>query len=76
MNKRLGEKDMAKRAAVTALMSRGLMNKEIAEELCISERAVKWYVSEIYRKHGFFGAGSRWKFIAAELARGRKNQRV
>ena len=43
------------------LLSRGLSNKEVASELYLSVRTVKWYASNIYAK---LGVSSRTQAIA------------
>ena len=39
---------------------RRLMNKEIAAEICVSERTVKFHVSSLLQK---FGCTSRWELV-------------
>jgi len=39
-----------KEREIIILISRGLMNREIAEQLCISEQTVKTHISRIFRK--------------------------
>ena len=46
---------------VLGLISRGLSNREIAEELVVAPGTVKWYNKQIYRK---LGVNSRTKAIA------------
>ncbi len=46
---------------VLGLISRGLSNREIAEELVVTPGTVKWYNKQIYRK---LGVNSRTKAIA------------
>jgi len=52
---------------VLSLVARGLQNKEIAAELVITERTVKFYVSSILRK---LGAGNRTEAVAMAAQRG------
>ena len=67
MNKRRGDKNVTRRQDVTALIARGFSNKEIASELGLSEWGVRWYISTIYREHGFYGASARWRLIVSEF---------
>jgi non-specific serine/threonine protein kinase len=46
---------------VLGLLSRGLFNREIADELVVTPGTVKWYNKQIYRK---LGVNSRTKAIA------------
>ena len=52
---------------VLRLMARGLQNKEIANELVISERTVKFHVSSILGK---LGAGNRTEAVTMALQQG------
>ena len=52
---------------VLRLLAQGKMNKEIAAELFISERTVKFYVSAILSK---LGAGNRTEAVAFAAQRG------
>jgi DNA-binding NarL/FixJ family response regulator len=52
---------------VLRLVARGLQNKEIAAQLVITERTVKFYVSNILSK---LGAGSRTEAVAIAAQRG------
>ena len=52
---------------VLQLMARGLQNKEIAAELVISERTVKFHVSSILGK---LGAGNRTEAVTMALHQG------
>jgi DNA-binding NarL/FixJ family response regulator len=52
---------------VLALMARGLLNKEIAAQLVISERTVKFHVSAILSK---LGAGNRTEAVTRALHAG------
>lgn len=52
---------------VLRLLAQGKMNKEIAAELVISERTVKFYVSAILSK---LGAGNRTEAVAFAAQRG------
>ena len=52
---------------VLAVLSQGLQNKEIAEELNISERTVKFHVSALLRK---LGAGNRTEAVSIASHRG------
>ncbi len=52
---------------VLALVARGKQNKEIAAELVITERTVKYYVSSILAK---LGAGNRTEAVAIAVQRG------
>jgi DNA-binding NarL/FixJ family response regulator len=53
--------------AVLALLARGKQNKEIAGELNISERTVKFHLSAIYGK---LGAGNRTEAVTIALQQG------
>ena len=46
---------------VLSLLSRGLSNREIADELVVTPGTIKWYNKQIYRK---LGVNSRTKAIA------------
>ena len=52
---------------VLGLLARGLQNKEIADELSITERTVKFHVGSILRK---LGAGNRTEAVAIAAQRG------
>lgn len=52
---------------VLALMARGLQNKEIAAELIITERTVKFHASSIMGK---LGAGNRTEAVALAVDKG------
>lgn len=52
---------------VLQLLAQGLQNKEIAAELVITERTVKFYVSAILSK---LGAGNRTEAVAIAVQRG------
>ena len=52
---------------VLQLMARGLKNKEIAAELIIGERTVKFHVSSILGK---LGAGNRTEAVTMALQQG------
>ena len=52
---------------VLKLLAQGLQNKEIAAELVITERTVKFYVSSILSK---LGAGNRTEAVTLALQRG------
>lgn len=52
---------------VLHLLARGMQNKEIAAELTITERTVKFYVSSILGK---LGAGNRTEAVAIAAQRG------
>ena len=52
---------------VLHLLARGLQNKEIAAELVISERTVKFHVSSILTK---LDAGNRTEAVAVAAQRG------
>ena len=49
------------------MLARGLQNKEIADELSITERTVKFHVGSILRK---LGAGNRTEAVAIAAQRG------
>lgn len=53
--------------AVLALLARGRLNKEIAQELAITERTVKFHLSAIYAK---LGAGNRTEAVTLALQQG------
>jgi len=52
---------------VLKLLAQGLQNKEIAAELVITERTVKFYVSSILSK---LGAGNRTEAVTLAVQRG------
>lgn len=52
---------------VLALMAQGLQNKEIAQQLVISERTVKFHVSSILSK---LGAGNRTEAVTIAVQQG------
>ena len=52
---------------VLGLLARGLQNKEIAGELNITERTVKFHLSAIYAK---LGAGNRTEAVTIALQQG------
>ena len=52
---------------VLQLLAQGLQNKEIAAELVITERTVKFYVSSILSK---LGAGNRTEAVTLAVQRG------
>lgn len=52
---------------VLGLVAQGMQNKEIAAELSITERTVKFYVSSILSK---LGAGNRTEAVAIAAQRG------
>ena len=56
---------------VLSLISRGLSNREIADELVVTPGTVKWYNKQIYRK---LGVNSRTKAIAQANKAGLFNQ--
>jgi DNA-binding NarL/FixJ family response regulator len=57
----------ARELDVLRLLMRGLQNKEIAHELVVTERTVKFHVSSILRK---LGAGNRTEAVAIANQRG------
>ena len=57
----------ARQKEVLHLLATGLLNKEIADQLHISERTVKFHVSEILGK---LGAGNRTEAAAIAMQRG------
>jgi DNA-binding NarL/FixJ family response regulator len=57
----------ARELEVLRLLMRGLQNKEIAIELVVTERTVKFHVSSILRK---LGAGNRTEAVAFATKRG------
>ncbi len=57
----------ARQKEVLHLLATGLLNKEIADQLNISERTVKFHVSEILGK---LGAGNRTEAAAIAMQRG------
>ena len=57
----------ARQREVLKLMATGLLNKEIADRLYISERTVKFHVSEIPAK---LGAGNRTEAVAIAKKKG------
>ncbi|MBF6591560.1 MAG: response regulator transcription factor [Ktedonobacterales bacterium] len=52
---------------VLRLIARGLQNKEVAAELGITERTVKFHTGSVYRK---LGAGNRTEAVALATQRG------
>ena len=57
----------ARQKEVLNLIAKGLLNKEIADRLYISERTVKFHVSEILAK---LGAGNRTEAVAIATEKG------
>lgn len=57
----------ARQKEVLKLIAKGLLNKEIADRLYISERTVKFHVSEILAK---LGAGNRTEAVAIATEKG------
>lgn len=57
----------ARQKEVLKLMATGLLNKEIADQLDIAERTVKFHVSEILAK---LGAGNRTEAVAVATRKG------
>lgn len=57
----------ARQKEVLYLIAKGLLNKEIADRLYISERTVKFHVSEILAK---LGAGNRTEAVAIATEKG------
>jgi DNA-binding NarL/FixJ family response regulator len=57
---------------VIALLCEGLVNKEIGARLHIAETTVKNHLGNVYRKHGFYGQGSRVRLVM-ELLRKKKS---
>ncbi|MDP6039711.1 MAG: response regulator transcription factor [Candidatus Latescibacteria bacterium] len=57
----------ARQKEVLQLLATGQLNKEIADHLNISERTVKFHVSEILAK---LGAGNRTEAVAVATQRG------
>ena len=57
----------ARQKEVLSLIATGLLNKEIADRLYISERTVKFHVSEILAK---LGAGNRTEAVAIATEKG------
>ncbi|MCE2440705.1 MAG: response regulator transcription factor [Candidatus Latescibacteria bacterium] len=57
----------ARQKEVLKLIATGLLNKEIADRLYISERTVKFHVSEILAK---LGAGNRTEAVAIATGKG------
>jgi DNA-binding NarL/FixJ family response regulator len=63
-----GAEDLTPRESrVLQLLAQGLQNKEIAAELVITERTVKFYVSSILSK---LGAGNRTEAVTIAVQRG------
>jgi DNA-binding CsgD family transcriptional regulator len=56
---------------VLSLISRGLSNREIADELVVTPGTVKWYNKQIYRK---LGVNSRTQAVAQASKAGLFNQ--
>jgi DNA-binding NarL/FixJ family response regulator len=42
----------------------GKLNKEIAEDMNLTERTVKRHLEDTYKKFGWYGNGSRYKLMA------------
>ena len=57
----------ARQKEVLNLIAKGLLNKEVADRLYISERTVKFHVSEILAK---LGAGNRTEAVAIATEKG------
>ena len=57
----------AREVKVLTLLSQGLSNKEVAAEIHLSDRTVRWYASTIYAK---LGVSSRTQAIAKGSAAG------
>lgn len=51
LTKFLYDKGLSRREAeICELMTKGLINREIGDQLCITEKTVKYHLTNIYRK--------------------------
>jgi DNA-binding CsgD family transcriptional regulator len=53
-----------RQAEIMAMVCQGKPNKEIAYKLGLSERTVKWYISQLFR---IFGVSNRTELAASSM---------
>jgi DNA-binding NarL/FixJ family response regulator len=59
-----------RRREVMKFVAEGFTDKEIAARMKMSVRLVRWYMAQIFKEHGLYGAGARYKLIGAAFRSG------
>ena len=51
---------------VASLVSRGLTNKEVAKQIEVTEKTVKYHLTNVYKKMGLRGRMELMRFVITE----------